>query len=165
MQGNLKVKKMFSLVFFGFSLIGFGMAIYHYSQKNKLLQNQDLTAISGKVSSLDISSFGRNADVKIKLSEFPDEIFLSDKHGYSGTARTDLGNDVKIGDTVYLSLKKDEQNVFDTRTFYELKTAQKLYLTVDNYNQVWQKYHTANLRLGLIGGVICLLIAILRLFF
>ncbi len=159
------MKKMFSSAFILFALIGFGMAAYHYSLKDKLLQNDDLTAVSGKVSRLDVSSFGRNARITIQLSEVPTEIFSSDKIGYDSTAKTDLENDVKIGDTIKLSLKKDEKIRFNTRTFYELSNNQKRYLTLENYNQRSQKYHAGNLRLGLVGGVICLLIAVLRVIF
>ena len=64
-----------------------------------------------------------------------------------------------------LSLKKDEEKTFDARFFYALKANQKNYLSVENYNQMLQKYHNGNFRLGLIGSVICLAVAILGLFF
>ncbi len=154
------MNNMFSLAFIGFSLIGFGMAFYHYSQKDKLLQSNDLTEIRGIISLLDVSSFGRNATVKIQLNEYPNEFFLTDKNGYSATSRSDL-----ISDKVVLSLKKDEEKTFDARFFYALKANQKNYLSVENYNQMLQKYHNGNFRLGLIGSVICLAVAILGLFF
>jgi hypothetical protein len=154
---------MFLLAFSIFSMFAFGMAIYHFLQKGKLLTNNDLTVISGKVSNLDISSFGRNSKITVKLDEFPNEIFLTDRIGFDAAAKNDLKNDANVGETVYLSLLKDEKSVFDARNFYELKTNKKLYLTIENYNEVWQKYHAGNMRLGLIGGVICFLIAALFL--
>lgn len=154
---------MFLLTFSVFSMFAFGIAAYHFSQKSKLLSSNDLLVISGKMLSLNFGSFGRNAKIAVKLDEFPNEMFLTDRIGFDAAVKLDLKNDVNIGETIYLSLRKDENNVFDVRHFYELKTAKKLYLTAENYNNVWQKYHVGNMRLGLIGGVVCFLIAVLCL--
>jgi hypothetical protein len=159
------VEKMFSLAMIGFSLFGFISAIYHFLKKQKLLNIKVLTAICGKISQLDISSFGRSESIKIRLAEHPKTIFTAYKHAYAATAKADLERDVKIGETVWLSLKKDEKSFFETQSFYALKTNQQVYLTVENYNLIQQKYHAGNFSLGLIGGLICLLIAILPLIF
>ena len=151
---------MISLAFVAFSIFGFLTAYFHYSKKNQTLRADELTTISGKISRLEVSSFGRNANITLQFSEYQNRIFLTDKHGYIATAKADLEKNVHIGEMVFLSVAKDEKIRFDVQNFYELKTTPLTYLSLENYNRAFEKYQAGNFRLGIFGGIFCLLFAI-----
>lgn len=159
---------MYPLTAFLFSIIAFVAAFFHYSWKNKLVKADELEVVSGKVSQIMVNDFGRNASVTIKLSELPENLFITDRYAAFATAeKSNLERDIKIGDPVSLSVKstQDSGEFLGTKFFYQLQTDQKRYLTLENYNRYFQRYQSGNLRLWLFGGILCLVVGVSLLIF